>query len=60
MNADQEARLARLREGIRSYLGNGGLFNPECMEHEKVRDLLMDIADAIDGEPPNVNSRFLS
>lgn len=27
---------------IQNYLGNGGLFNPELMEHSKVRDLLMD------------------
>lgn len=37
-----------LRERIRSYLGNGGLFNPEYMEHDKVRDLIMAIADQID------------
>lgn len=30
---------------IREYLGNGGLFNPEQMEHDKVRDLIMDIRD---------------
>lgn len=28
---------------ITEYLVAGGLFNPEYMEHEKVRDLLMDI-----------------
>ena len=28
-------------ELIKEYLGNGGLFNPEMMEHEKVRDLIM-------------------
>ena len=27
---------------IINYLANGGLFNPELMEHDKVRDLLMD------------------
>ena len=26
---------------ILSYLGNGGLFNPEFMEHEKVRDMVL-------------------
>ena len=30
---------------IRDYLGNGGLFNPEHMEHDKVRKLLMDMLD---------------
>lgn len=34
---------AEIEHRIRSYLGNGGLFNPELMEHEKVRDLIMDI-----------------
>ena len=38
---------------IRSYLGNGGLFNPEYMEHEKVRDLLLDIKDALIDDIPN-------
>ena len=32
---------------ITDYLTKGGFFNPEAMEHEKVRDLLMDIRDAI-------------
>lgn len=27
---------------IDDYLANGGLFNPEMMEHDKVRDLLME------------------
>lgn len=31
-----------VEERISSYLGNGGLFNPEMMEHDKVRDLLID------------------
>jgi hypothetical protein len=29
-------------ERITSYLSNGGLWNPELMEHEKVRELLID------------------
>lgn len=31
-----------LSDRITEYLNNGGLFNPEMMDHEKVRDLLMD------------------
>lgn len=27
---------------ITNYLSNGGLFNPEMMEHNKVRELIMD------------------
>jgi hypothetical protein len=32
---------------ITDYLANGGLFNPEYMEHEKVRRLLMDCRDEL-------------
>ena len=42
---------------ITEYLGAGGLFNPELMEHDKVRDLLRDCRDAMiaaqDKEKPN-------
>lgn len=31
-----------ITDRITEYLAAGGLFNPEMMEHEKVRDLLMD------------------
>jgi len=31
-----------LIERINNYLQNGGLFNPEVMEHDKVRELLID------------------
>lgn len=33
---------------ITYYLSLGGLFNPELMEHQKVRDLLIDIRDFLD------------
>ncbi len=39
---------AKLLARIQSYLGNGGLFNPEMMEHDKVRDLVMDCRDKIE------------
>lgn len=32
---------------IQEYLANGGFFNPEMMDHQKVRDLLMDCRDDI-------------
>lgn len=43
------AKLTRegLKTRIQSYLGNGGLFNPEMMEHEKVRDLILDCREII-------------
>lgn len=33
---------------ITEYLEKGGLFNPELMEHQVVRDLLMDCRKEID------------
>jgi hypothetical protein len=36
-----------LQERVQDYLSNGGLFNPELMEHDKVRDLIMDLANAL-------------
>jgi len=32
---------------ITRYLANGGMFNPELMDHEKVRDLLLDCRTAL-------------
>ncbi len=32
---------------ITDYLSIGGLFNPEMMEHDKVRDLLIDCRDSL-------------
>ena len=43
MNSEQQELVGR----IQSYLGNGGFFNPEMMEHDKVRDLIMDCRDYI-------------
>jgi hypothetical protein len=42
-NVAASAPVHRLVGRIQEYLGNGGLFNPELMDHEKVRDLLMDV-----------------
>jgi len=33
---------------INEYLTNGGLFNPEYMNHEAMRDLLIECRDRID------------
>lgn len=33
---------------VSEYLNNGGLFNPELMDHEKVRDILIDARDVIE------------
>ena len=44
MNATTSEKLLTR---IESYLANGGLFNPEMMEHNKVRELLMDCRKCI-------------
>jgi hypothetical protein len=43
-----EAIMNELVERIRNYLGNGGLFNPELMDHEKLRDLLIDCRETLE------------
>lgn len=42
-----EIKRIDLLERIQSYLGNGGFFNPEFMEHDKVRDLIIDCKEYI-------------
>ena len=37
-----------LSDRITEYLSLGGFFNPELVEHEKVRDLLIDIRKFLD------------
>lgn len=49
-SADPVGEADELLARIKSYLGNGGLFNPEMMEHEKVRDLVMDCRKALDAQ----------
>lgn len=36
-----------LIERITRYLSTGGLFNPECADHDAVRDLIMDCRTAL-------------
>ena len=40
-------RIKLLVDRIAQYLSAGGLFNPELMEHQKVRDLLIDCRKAL-------------
>ena len=37
-----DAEIKPLLDRIQNYLECGGLFNPECIKHDKVRDLIMD------------------
>lgn len=45
-----------LQYRIQSYLCAGGLFNPEMMEHNKVRDLIMDCRDFISQASANCSA----
>jgi hypothetical protein len=46
--ATASGSAASILATIQSYLGNGGLFNPEMMDHDKVRDLIMDCRTEIE------------
>lgn len=37
-----------IKNRIKEYLCVGGLFNPECMEHDKVRDMIIEIRNKIE------------
>ncbi len=50
-------KMSELCARIRSYLCNGGFFNPEMMEHDKVRALLLDIRDYFYAPPPEQPQR---
>lgn len=43
----------QLSDHITGYLVSGGLFNPELMEHDKVRNLLIDCREFLDTLKPN-------
>ena len=45
---DLRATARQLRARLDNYFGNGGFFNPESMEHDKVGLLLRDIAAFLD------------
>jgi|FAXJ01.1.fsa_nt_gi hypothetical protein len=54
-----------LLERIQSYLGNGGLFNPEMMEHDEVSTLIMDCRTyiqqtSLDGPTPKLIPTFIT
>ncbi len=42
---------------IKSYLSNGGLFNPEFMDHDMVRDLILACREYILYEADNKTNR---
>ncbi len=49
--AAKDATIAKLRDEIvpriQQYLGNGGLFNPEEMDHPQVSRMLIDFRDML-------------
>jgi hypothetical protein len=42
---------------ITEYLANGGLFNPELMDHQEVMRLLMDVRDYLND--PTINQSVI-
>lgn len=47
----RQVERQRLFERIAEYLERGGLHNPECMDHAKVRDLIIALRDHLQCEP---------
>jgi len=45
MNKLEELKI--LTEQTREYLQLGGLFNPELMEHDKVRDMILKLSKSL-------------
>lgn len=41
-------RRSQISERITDYLSSGGLFNPELMDHQAVRDLMLMAREEID------------
>ena len=55
MLSDQRLRQDELVRKCNQYLGNDGLFNPELMAHENVRDLIIELRDHITLKSDEVN-----
>jgi hypothetical protein len=49
--------MKEILDRIQNYLENGGLFNPDLMDHQAVRDLILDIRDYLHDKhtPTNPN-----
>ena len=47
-----------LLKRITEYLENGGLFNPEYMNHQEVQRLLIDIRDYLNHPPSDLSRPF--
>jgi hypothetical protein len=53
---DMDDIRQELLQRIQNYLECGGLINPEYMEHQKVRDLIVDVRDYLSkGRTPHKN-----
>jgi len=40
--------MSDVLDGVRDYLASGGLFNPELMDHQRTRDLIIECRDEIE------------
>lgn len=45
---------------IQNYLGNGGLFNPECMQHDKALDLLLDVRNYLTKTKTTMKTKLIT
>ena len=48
--------MKNIIDRINEYLGNGGFFNPELMNHDEVRNLLMDCRNIIKIQQSQIES----
>lgn len=48
--------MKNIVDRINEYLGNGGFFNPESMNHDEVRNLLMDCRSMIKMQQSQIES----
>ncbi len=47
----KDEQIAVLHGRVREYLADGGLFNPELGRHDAVRQLIIDLSDALWQQP---------
>jgi len=47
MRSLASGEAADVLDRVRNYLGNGGFWNPEMMDHDKVRVLIQDLANEV-------------
>jgi len=46
----------KLINGLNEYLSVGGLYNPELMDHQKIRDLLIEVRNYLEDVDESISS----